>query len=242
MVMERNIPRRISVTLIAIAGICGHLALGVYYSGVLVPQQKFAGNLPTLELMQNIRQNQTVILLDGYLQGVGTFLSVIFFAGLVYLSGAGRRLSGWISLIILSVMLTISLVDVTFTVVVVTSALAGHVETMRLAIDFITGSTEGFDYTFLFVPAPSLIICLAVILFTSRLLPRIFSYLAIAIGLAFIAIGIISLFKTLAGPPGLAFEIVQLVQVLWVLSAAIFVLIYGQKRLRSALASREVQG
>jgi hypothetical protein len=229
MLKERNNSGRISAILIAISGICGHLALGVYYSGVLVPQQKFAFDLTTQQLIENIKQNQTAVLLDAYLQGVGTLLSVIFFAGLVYLSGAGGRLSGWIVLITSSVMLTISLVDVTFTVAVVTAALAGHTETMRLAIDFITGSTEAFDYTFLFVPAPLLIISLATVLLTSKLFPRIFGYLAIGIGVAFIAVGIISLFKTLAGSLGLAFEIVQLVQVLWVLSAAIFVLIYGKK-------------
>jgi hypothetical protein len=233
MLKERNSSGRISSILIAISGICGHLALAVYYSGVLVPQQRFAGDLTTLQLMENIKKSQTFILLDAYLQGVGTLFSVIFFAGLVYLSGSGSRLSGWLVLITSAVMLTISLVDVTFTVAVVTAALAGHRETMRLAIDLITGSTEAFDYAFLFVPAPLLIISLAAVLLTSRLLPHIFGYLAIGIGVAFIAIGIISLFKTLAGSLGLAFEIVQLIQVLWVLGAAIFVLIYGQKRSKS---------
>src|SRR5580700_6429695 len=102
---ESNIPGRISYTLIGAAGVCGHLALAVYYAGVLVPQADFTGDLSPAQLMENIKQHQSAILLDGYLQGIGTLLSVIFFAGLVFLSRAGRRLSGWIVLITASVML-----------------------------------------------------------------------------------------------------------------------------------------
>ena len=230
---HNNTSLKVSNLLTALSGICGQLALGVYYSGSLVPHQLIIDDLTTSQLVELITHNQAAIFWDAYLQGIGTLLSVIFFIRLVYLSGAGSRFSGWLVIIISSVILSISLVDVTFTVLTVTAALAGHTETMRIAIDLITGSTEAFDYTFLFVPAPMLIISLGIVLLTSKLLPRLLGYLAILIGIAFVVVGLSSLFYTLNGSLGTAFEIVQLLQLLWVIASAVFILIYGQKRLRS---------
>ncbi len=222
-----------SYTLTAISGICGQLALGVYYSGILIPEQSGMSNFTMPKLKEFIVHYRVAIFCDAYLQAIGTLLSVIFFIGLVYLSGSGRRFAGWMVLITSSVILSIALIDVTFTVAAVNTALAGHTDTMRMAVDFITGSTEAFDYTFLFVPAPLLIISLAVVTLASKVLPGIFGYSAILIGIAFIVIGIFSLSNTLAGFGGIAFEIVQLIQVIWVLASAVFILICSQKKLKS---------
>jgi hypothetical protein len=230
---DNNTSWKVSDLLTALSGICGQLALGVYYSGILVPRQLITGNLPTSQLLELIDRNQTAIFWDAYLQGIGTLLSVIYFIRLVYLSRSGSKFSGWLVFIISSVILSLSLVDVTFTVATVTAALAGHTDTMRIAIDLITGSTEAFDYTFLFVPAPFLIISLAIVLLKSKLLPRIFGYIALGTGIAFVIIGVCSLFNTLNGSLGIAFEIVQLFQVVWVIASAVFILIYGKKKLKS---------
>jgi hypothetical protein len=228
---HKNTSQKASVILTALAGIFGQLALSVYYSGALVPGQLISANLTTQQLMENITLNRTAIFWDAYLQAIGTLLSVIYFMRLVYLSGSGRRFAGWMVIITTSVMLAIALTDVTFTVSAVTTAMAGHMETMHLSVDFITGATEAFDYTFLFVPAPLLIFSLAIVLLKSELLPGIFGYIAIGIGIAFVVVGVGSLFKTLNGSLGIAFEIVQLVQVVWVIASAVSLLSYGQKRL-----------
>ncbi len=225
-----NTSKKISYVLTALMGILGQIALGIYYSGALVPRELTVGNLSAAQLMEDIARNHTLIFCDAYLQGIGTLLSVIFFIKLVYLSDAGNRFSGWLVIITSAVVLTIALVDVTFTVATVTAALAGHTDTMQLATDFITGSTEAFDYTFLFVPAPLLIISLAMVILSSGFLSKMFGYIAIIIGVAFIVVGITSLFATLAGSLGVAFEIVQLTQVMWVLTSAIFVLTYRPKK------------
>lgn len=229
--LDNNTSWKVSNLLTALSGICGQLALGVYYSGILVPRQLITGDLTISQLSELITRNQIAIFCDAYLQGIGTLLSVIYFIRLVYLSESGSKFSGWLVFIISSVILSLSLVGVTFTVATITAALAGHTETMRIAIDLITGSTEAFDYTFLFVPAPFLIISLAIVLLTCNLLPRVFGYIAMGIGIALIAIGLSSLFNTLNGSLGIAFEVVQLFQVVWVIASAVFILIYGQKRL-----------
>jgi hypothetical protein len=142
--------------------------------------------------MDNIASNHVAIFWDAYLQGIGSLLSIIFFIRLAYLSGSGSRFFGWMVMTTSSVILSISLLDVTFTVAAVNSALARHSETLRVTFDFIAGSTEAFDYTFLFVPAPLLIISLGIVLINSDLLPRVMGYTAIVIGLSFIVIGLIS--------------------------------------------------
>lgn len=209
----------------ALSGICGQLALGVYYSGIMVPIQTGGADVSIEQTANLIVHNQVAIFWDAYLQGLGTLLTVIYFIRLVYLSGSGGQFSGWIVIITSTVMLTIALLDVTFTVAAVNSALAKHYETLRVTFDLITGSTEAFDYTFLFIPAPLLIISLGMVLLNSKLLPRAFAYLAIVIGIAFVILGIYSLFSTLSGSTGIIFEILQLIQTFWVLASAVFVLI-----------------
>ena len=54
-------------------------------------------------------------------------------------------------------MLAVALADVTFMVAAVNAAILGHMETTKVAFDFIAGPGEAFDYTFIFVPAPFLV-------------------------------------------------------------------------------------
>lgn len=218
-----------ALILTALSGICGQLALGLYYSGVMVPIQPVTADAGMGQLADLIVQHRVAIFWDAYLQGLGTLLTVIFFIRLVYLSRAGNLFPGWLVIITSSVMMAIALLDVTFTVATVNSALAKHPDTLRVAVDFITGSTEAFDYTFLFIPAPVLILSLGSVLLHSKLLPRVFAYLAIAIGIAFVALGIYSLFTTLSGSTGVIFEILQLIQTIWVLASAVFILLHRHK-------------
>jgi hypothetical protein len=44
------------------------------------------------------------------------------------------------------------------------AASVGHDATIAVAFDFVGGAAEAFDYAFLFVPAPALILSLGVVL------------------------------------------------------------------------------
>src|SRR5579862_8540580 len=94
-----NPREKMSYILTALSGICGQLALGVYYSGVLIPEQPRMGSLTTSQLMEFIAHNRVSIFWDAYMQSIGTLLSVIFFIRLVYLSGSARRFAGWMVMI-----------------------------------------------------------------------------------------------------------------------------------------------
>ena len=213
-------PTKLFRILAGLAGIVGQGALGVYYSGVLVPRLLITGNVTADQLGTLARQSHEAILFDAWLQGIGALGSIVFFVALVYLSNAGTKFAGWMTLIASGVVLTIALGDVTFTVAAVQAAAVGHTASAQVAFDFIAGPTEAFDYTFLFVPAPMLILSAGAVLLGSRVLPRIFGYLALLIGCAFVVVGVASLFSSLAGATGTFFEVVQVGQALWVLGAA----------------------
>ncbi len=76
-----------------------------------------------------------------------------------------------------------------------------------------------FTYVYPIVPAPVIFLALGTILLGSRLLPRVFGYLAFGLGIAFAVVGLIGLFTT----PLLTIAVLSL-QALWVLAAAITLL------------------
>jgi hypothetical protein len=158
--------------------------------------------------------------------GIGSFLSVIFYLGLVYISGAIFRFSGLLTIIASAAVLAVALVDVTFMVEFANAAILGHTDTTKVAFDFIAGGGEAFDYTFIFGPAPMLITSIGIVLLRSDIIPRFFGYAAIAVGIMFFIAGLLSIFYPRASAITTIFEIVQLSRVIWVLTSAIFILFY----------------
>ncbi|MBV9231125.1 MAG: hypothetical protein JOZ18_17575 [Chloroflexi bacterium] len=73
-----------------------------------------------------------------------------------------------------------------------------------------------FTYIYPIVPAPLIFLALGSILLHSHLLPRIFGYLAIGLGVAFEIAGFVGLFTT-----SLFTLVVLSLQALWVLATAI---------------------
>jgi hypothetical protein len=156
--------------------------------------------------------------------GIGSFLSVIFYVGLVHISGAVMRFSGLLAIIASAVVLAISLVDVTFMVEAANAAILGHADTTKVAFDFIAGGGEAFDYAFIFGPAPVLITSIGIVLLRADIISRFFGYAAIAIGVMFFIAGLLSVFYPGTSAITIAFEIVQLSRVIWVLTSAIAIL------------------
>jgi hypothetical protein len=101
---------------IAIAGITGQCFLSIYFSGALVPKELITVLNSAAQLNDILTRHQSVILLDAWLMGFGSFLSVIFYVGLVYISGAMTRFSGLLSIIASSALLAVALMDITFMV------------------------------------------------------------------------------------------------------------------------------
>ena len=130
----------------------------------------------------------TSILWGAWLQTIGPFLIIIFAFSLVFLSNAARTLAGWMVFFGAGILMTISLIEITFYIAV-------------LFKDPPLGSLIGLNiiysvqHLYFIIGAPALFIPLGIILRTSDILPRWFSWLAILMGIFFAALGIVFLLQ-----------------------------------------------
>jgi hypothetical protein len=217
---------------IAIAGLTGQCLLSLYFSGLLVPQGLIAQTLSERQLSVLVAKHQSAILLDAWLMGMGSFLSVVFYVGLVQVSAAVFRVSGLLTIIAGTVLVAIAFVDVTFMVAAVKSAAIGHTGTTKIAFDFVAGPGESFDYTFIFGPAPMLSILLGIVLTRSGTFPVFFGYAAIAIGVLFFVAGLLSICDPGGSLATTTLEIVQISRGIWVFGVGIFILSFRNKSAR----------
>jgi Domain of unknown function (DUF4386) len=217
---------------IAVAGIIGQCFLSIYFSGILAPKELITTLNSVTQLSDLVTKHRSAIFLDAWLMGIGSFLSVIFYIGLVYESGAVTRLSGLLTIIASAAVLAVALVDVTFMVAASNAAILGHTDTTKVAFDFVAGGGEAFDYTFIFGPAPMLIISIGIVLLRFHIIPAFFGYAAIVVGVMFFIAGLLSIFYPRASTITIVFEIVQLCRVIWNLTLAFFILIFrrGNRR------------
>ena len=127
------------------------------------------------------------ILWGAWLQTIGPFLIILFTFSLVFLSGAGQTLSGWMVFFGAGVLMTISLIEITFYIAV-------------LFKDPPQGSLFGLNiiyavqHLYFIIGAPAVFIPLGIVLRNSNVLPRLFSWLAIGMGIFFGILGIVFLF------------------------------------------------
>jgi len=96
------------------------------------------------------------------------------------------------------------------------AAANGHQVTSLTSFDIMAV----FTYIYPIVPAPVIFLALGIVLLGSRLLPRVFGFLAFGLGIAFVVVGLIALFTT----PILTIVVLSL-QALWVLVAATTLLV-----------------
>lgn len=66
------------------------------------------------ELMKFVQRNFAPVLWGAWLQAVGPVCIVLFAFSLVYLAGAMQRLAGWMTLFGATVLMTTSLIEITF--------------------------------------------------------------------------------------------------------------------------------
>jgi len=220
-----SISKRNFLILIASAGIIGQCFLSIYFSGILVPRELNIEKGSVAQLSDLVMKHQSAILLDAWLMATGSILTVIFYVGLVYASGAIMRFSGLMTIIASAIVLAVALMDVTFMVEAINAAILGHTDTTKVTFDFVGGSGEAFDYTFVFGPAPMLITSIGFVLLRCDIIPRFFGYAAIAVGVMFFIAGLLSIFYPRANMLTPVFEIVQMSRGIWVLTSAIFILI-----------------
>ncbi|MGH2470326.1 MAG: hypothetical protein ACRDGF_09640, partial [Chloroflexota bacterium] len=130
------------------------------------------------------RQHATTIALAGWMQGMGSVLNVLFALGLMQIAGAGRKLSGWLTLLSGAGILATSLAECGLYFAAVAAGKAGDTSTLLTALTLI----KGLQHVYLIVPA--LLLPVGWTVFRSRILPPVFGCMALAIGAALQVLGI----------------------------------------------------
>jgi hypothetical protein len=200
--------------LVAIAGILGVVLLSAYFAAPF-PQPPASATVD--QIAETANKYSTLLLIGGWLQITGTMLASIFFIGLVYLSRAITRLSGMLTLFAAAVLLSTSLLEATLLMDVAYATANGHPQTALSSWDLMTM----FIHIFPIGPASLSYLALGALLLGSSLLPRLFGYLALLLGIAFAVVGFLGLLV-----PAVNFGIIALLvaQELWILAAGITLL------------------
>jgi len=212
---------RLSHILIALCGILGTVLLGLYFGvGFSAGLAQLSSQATMAQVVSVATRYHTLWFLGTWLQATGSLLSVVFFLALVQRAGAMARLAGLLTILGSAVLLAVVLVEGVFTIDLAQAAVNGHQVTSLTSFDIMTV----FTYVYPIVPAPVIFLALGTILLGSRLLPRVFGVLAFGLGIAFAIVGLVGLFTT----PILTIVVLSL-QALWVLGAAITLLVRAGK-------------
>ena len=176
-------------------------------------------NPTSAELIKFGQQNYAHILWGAWMQAVGPVLIVLFAFALVHLAGAMQRLVGWMTLFGANILMTVSLIEVTFYI----SALNPDPVMMpSISLKLISA----VQHLYFIVAAPALFLPLGIILVSSPIVPRLFGYLALLLAATFAALGVVFMLR-LTLPDGVtAFGGVQ---ALWWLAAAITLIVRSGK-------------
>jgi hypothetical protein len=194
-------------------------------TGVVLIMLSFAINngpppgATSAELVKFGQQNYANILCGAWLQAVGPVLIVLFAFALVHLAGATQRLVGWMTLFGATILMTVSLIEITFYI----SALNPDPTIMpSISLKLISA----VQHLYFVVAAPSLFLPLGIVLVGSPILPRVFGYLAILLATVFASLGVIFLLRLTLPNAVTAFGGVQ---ALWWLAAAITLIVRSGK-------------
>lgn len=203
--------------LIALCGILGTILLGLYFGvGFSLGLAQLSLNSTAAQIVSIGREYRNLWFLGTWLQATGSLLSVVFFLALVQRAGRTASLAGLLTIVGSAVLLAVVLVEGVLTIDLAQAAVSGHPTTALASFDIMSV----FTYVYPIVPAPVIFLALGTILLGSYLLPRVVGYLALGLGIAFAVVGFIGLFTT-----SLLTIVVLSLQALWVLAAAIMLLV-----------------
>lgn len=198
-----------------LAGIVGVILLGLSFAINAGPPE----NASSAELIKFARENYSHILWGAWMQAVGPVLIILFALCLVHLAAAAERLAGWMTLFGATVLMTVSLIEITFYM----SALHADPELLPfISLKLISA----VQHLYFMIAAPALFFPLGIVLLGSPVLPRLFGYLALLLAVVFESLGVIFLL-TLTLPA--AVTAVAGVQALWWLAAAITLVVQSRK-------------
>jgi hypothetical protein len=213
-------PTRSCAILGGVAGIAGVVLLIVSFAINNAPP----ANATSAELLKFGQQNYANILWEAWMQALGPVLIVFFALSLVHLAGATHRLAGWMTLFGATVLMTVSLIEITFYI----SALHADPAIMPfISLNLISA----VQHLYFMIAAPVLFLPLGIVLLSSQVLPRVFGYLAILLAIVFESLGMIFLL-TLTLPA--VVTAVAGIQALWWMAAAIALVVRSGRLIGNA--------
>jgi hypothetical protein len=169
----------------------------------------------TTQLVAYGLNHQTALTVGGWLQVTGTVLTVIFAISLVVFARQASTLQGILVILGSAILVAINLSELTAYKVLAT----GHFSTARAAVDIISGVQLGYSI----VAAPVIFGALGYLVLETQILPRIFGYSAIALGLVFWICGLITVVTSIQG----FINVLSGIQAVWWLSAGVFIAVRG---------------
>ena len=198
-----------------LAGVIGVVLLGLSFAINTGPPP----NATIVELMKFGHDNYAHILWGAWMQAVGPVLIVLFAFSLVHLAGATQRLSGWMTFFGATILMTVSLVEITFYI--------GALHTDPATMPYISlVLISAVQHLYFIVAAPSLFLPLGIVVLRSAVLPRPFGYLALAMAALFAALGAGYMLQLTL--PGFVLGFAG-VQALWWLTAAITLIVRSRQ-------------
>jgi hypothetical protein len=207
--------KRICCILGGVSGIVGVILLMLSFVIAVGPPS----GASRAELVQFGQQHGSAILWGAWLQTVAPVLIVFLAFVLVHLAGAVHRLAGWMTLFGASVLMTVSLIEITYYI----SALFPDPEVMTaISLRLI----YAVQHLYFVVAAPALFLPLGIVLVTSKILPRVFGYLALLLSAVFACLGVA--FQLMLELPSSVTAFAG-VQALWWLAAAIALIVRSGK-------------
>jgi hypothetical protein len=199
----------------ALSGIVGVIMLITSFSINPGPPS----NATSAQLIAFGNQYYTSILWGAWLQSVGPLLNMLFAFAIVCLAGATTRLAGWMTMFGGAILTMVSLVEIVFYM----STLDRNPATMAL----ISGDLiHAVQHLYFIVAAPALFLPLGAVILGSRVLPRVFGYLALVLGATFAILGVVSLYSLTLPAVVIAFAGLQTI---WWLAAAITLIVRAVK-------------
>lgn len=194
--------------LTALCGILGCIIL--ITSFIINPSPPTNDTIAQIITFGNIHHN--LILIGGWLQTLGTLLLVLFALAFVHVAGATTRFVGWFTMFGCIVLMMVSIIEVIFYINSLTSTPSTLLGNLNLI--------KSVQHAFSMVAAPVIFLPLGTLILGSRVLPHLFGYLALLLGVAFAIFGVVCLF----GPFQYVVDYLAIGQGGWWLFAAITLL------------------
>jgi hypothetical protein len=198
-------------------GVLGPLLLAAYFLAPLfaspLARLLYAAHPSTAEVVSLGNHYHELLYAGAWLQATGALLAVIFFLALADVADAPNSLAWKITLLGSAVLLAVVLAEAVFTLTWASAAVNGQPASSRTSFDLMAT----FIRVFPIVPAPAVYLSVGFLLRHAAALPRVFAWLAVALGAAFAVAGLIG---TLLPAAAVATAGLSGLQVLWLIAAA----------------------